>query len=270
MAKLSEILKDLGKRLGAVIDDEALDSVKEIEVSETVFEPFFNNYIDNFGRNRSKSVHQLYEQKLSALNKLKDILGDDKLTKIQQQQGEKKLDALESALEEAFKDLKDAKKDADPTATKEATDRINELQRSLNELQTKYEGYVSKDDFNKVVSEKDKRLFDEQLLRRFEKSDLADEFKKSDRRLAMKVVDFYDIVEKNNLVIDFKSGKVTKEDGTEAHRGRQAITLDTLLIEAIGDDKKVGEPIPASGQRTVTSTSKADSLQAYADKVYNN
>lgn len=268
MAKLSEILKDLSKRLGATIDEELLKQVEDKEVSEEVFAPIFDAQIENFGRNRSKSVHQLYENKIANLSKLREIIGDDKLTKIQQAQGERKLDILETSLEDAINDLKNAKKDSDPNASKDATDRINELQRSLNDLQTKYEGYVSKDDYSKVIKEKDKHIFDEKLLRKFEQSNLADEYKKSDKRLGMKLADFYDIIERDKLAIDFSTGKVIKEDGTDAHRGRQAITIDTLIIEAIGDDKKVGDAVPVQGTRTNTTDSVSD-FDKYVDEIYN-
>ena len=265
MAKIADVLKDLHRKLGVTVDESEYSQIGDFDVPDTVFNPILDTHLENFGKNRAKSIHANYDSKFDGF---KDEIGESRLLKVKNQQGEKKLDALKDAFREALDDAKKAQKNEDPEALTKANNKILALEAKLGEIETKYSG-VDFDGLNRNIEKYKKKAFDTELIMKFKESDLSDDFKKGNR-IKLKLADFDTIVQSNGYLLDYETGKVTDKDGVAVTKNRKDVTVDTLIEEAIGDDKKIGEQPPKTGERLATPPENTIStLQARANARYN-
>jgi len=263
MAKLSEVLKDFHKKIGVIVDESEYTSLEGKEVPDGAFDKILDTDLENYGKNRAKSVHANYDAKIDGF---KGILSDDKLSKVRQQQGEKKLDALKDAFKEALDDAKKAHKNDDPEALSKANNEIVKLEDKLIAFEEKYKD-IDIEGLIKQAERFKKKSFDTDLKMKFKESELSEDFKKGSR-INLKVSDFDSLVSSYGYLIDYETGKVTDKEGSIVTKKGKEVTVDNLVEEAIGEDRKIGQHLPIQGQINVSGTAfKRDRLaEQYAER----
>lgn len=246
MAKRGESLIELKRKMGMNLSDAQKLAINEKygegEIEDDYFDEIINVALPNYAQNQKKSLQDDFDLRLG---KLKDKIGEGRFNKIQKKSGFDKIDALDTELGEYLAELRTAKRDDDPEAIRIANAKIQELNQSIFNLQTQFEGFVSPDDHKKEVNKHKKRAHDSGVRENVRRmNDVPDAFKEG-YGLTGLLQGYHDKLEEMGLQIDYDTNKILQKDGTELFEKGKALTPEILLDKVVNPIRKIGGEAPA-------------------------
>lgn len=278
MKKVSNQIKRIAEAMIENLTDEekaVLDAgTDEDKVSEIVDKVLngMGAYTDKFKAKGREDVYKGLDDKVFSDSELAEIIGKEKFDKIKAAKGVDKHVQLTAAYKEAIKAVKEAKADAGtPADAKAYADQLKALQAEFETAKTAHaEALAAKE--KEISSKYEAEILGEKIYNLVQtEGNLADSYKGEKFIRKMVVGEMLEKVAEKGLVVNPKSLKVTKADGTPLFvKGGAEYEIKDLMSEVVVEDWKKKAEATDTGTVTVSGNSggykRADPVQAANSK----
>ena len=271
MLKIAEaILENLTDDEKATLDA-GTDEDKVSEIVDKVLNGM-GAYSDKFKAKGREDVYRGLDEKVFSDSELADIIGRDRFDKIKTIKGVDKHVQLTNAYKDAIKAIKEAKSDANtPSDARAYADQLKALQAEYEVAKLSHvEALTAKE--REVSSKYESEILGERIYNLVQTDgNLADSYKSEKFIRKMVVGEMLEKAAEKGVVINPKTLKVTKEDGTPLFvKGGAEYEIKDLMSEVVVEDWKKKAEATGTGNITVPSSpsgyAKIDPIKAANSK----
>lgn len=254
MKKISVIVKKIAEAIAAKLEAEEVRKLEAGEVDEdflaTIGDKVLNNlstFQDNTKKTGRQELYTKLDEKVFADTKLAAVLGEEKANKIKALKGSEKVIQLHTSYLEAIEALKTAKQGADtPADVKAYAEQLAKVTNEFEAFKQESAGKLTARE-QELLNQYNQDLLGERLFNKVQSIGILGEAYKGEKFIQRMVIPAVtDRGNEKGLMIDAKTLKVTKKDGTPFFtNGGAEYTIDDLIEESIEEDyKKKGDPAP--------------------------